>query len=195
MHVVAGDENKNIKAEIREELEEHGISHVTIEVESEDEECKDTKCHIKENITYGYGNKYKMIGLSKNGIEEMKPVHYWIMITFSPNPNPDIYDEINHKDENPSNNKLDNLEWCSKSYNKRYGTRIRRVLDTFKKVNSPKQEKPVLQYTKDNVFIAEYVSISEAARKTNSSFKHISDCCLGKRKTHNGYVWKIKEVA
>lgn len=153
------------------------------------------KCHIKENITYGYGNKYKMIGLSKNGIEEMKPVHYWIMITFSPNPNPDIYDEINHKDENPSNNKLDNLEWCSKSYNKRYGTRIRRVLDTFKKVNSPKQEKPVLQYTKDNVFIAEYVSISEAARKTNSSFKHISDCCLGKRKTHNGYVWKIKEVA
>ena len=49
MHVVAGDENKNIKTEIREELEEHGISHVTIEIESEEEECKDMKCHIKEN--------------------------------------------------------------------------------------------------------------------------------------------------
>lgn len=49
MHVVVGNENPNIKAEIREELEEHGISHVTIELESENEECKDTKCHVKGN--------------------------------------------------------------------------------------------------------------------------------------------------
>ena len=57
MHVVAGNENPNIKSEIREELEEHGISHVTIEIESENEECKDTKCHVKENHE-GHGHHH-----------------------------------------------------------------------------------------------------------------------------------------
>ena len=49
MHVVVSGINPKIKSEIREELEEHGIRHVTIELESENEECKDTKCQIKEN--------------------------------------------------------------------------------------------------------------------------------------------------
>ena len=49
MHVVVDNENPNIKSEIRKELDEHGITHVTIELESENEECKDTKCHVKEN--------------------------------------------------------------------------------------------------------------------------------------------------
>lgn len=46
MHVIVGKENKNVKNEIREELKEHGISHVTIELETSGEKCKDTKCHI-----------------------------------------------------------------------------------------------------------------------------------------------------
>lgn len=153
------------------------------------------KYPIKENITYGYGKKYKSISLSKNGIEEQKSVHYFVMITFVPNPNPDIYKEINHKDENPSNNRLENLEWCTSSYNKKYGTRIRKVLDAFKKNNRQKQEKTTLQYTKDGVFIAEYPSASEAGRQTGISFKKISLCCLGKTKSAGGYVWKYKEVA
>ena len=49
MHIVTQSENTNLKKEVREELEEHGISHVTIEIESENEECSDIKCHIKEN--------------------------------------------------------------------------------------------------------------------------------------------------
>lgn len=47
MHVVVNKETKNIKEKIREELEEHGISHVTIELENKDENCKDTACKVK----------------------------------------------------------------------------------------------------------------------------------------------------
>ena len=36
--------------------------------------------------------------------------------------NPDGLPEVNHKDENPMNYSLDNLEWCTHSYNQNYGT-------------------------------------------------------------------------
>lgn len=49
MHVVVGKESKDIKKQIREELEEHGISHVTIEVENKDENCSETECIIKNS--------------------------------------------------------------------------------------------------------------------------------------------------
>ena len=46
MHVVVLKNDSKVKNKIREELIEHGISHVTIEIESEDEECIDIKCHV-----------------------------------------------------------------------------------------------------------------------------------------------------
>lgn len=53
--------------------------------------------------------------------------------------------------------------------------------------------KPVIQLTKENLFICEYNSIIDAANKTNSSFKLISMVCKGKRKTHNGFKWVLKK--
>jgi hypothetical protein len=54
--------------------------------------------------------------------------------------------------------------------------------------------KPVLQYSKDMKFIFEYISASEAARKTNTQLSHITECCNNKlkRKSANGYIWKYK---
>ena len=46
MHVVVKNSSNNVKKDIRCELEEHGISHVTIEFEAEDEVCVDVKCHV-----------------------------------------------------------------------------------------------------------------------------------------------------
>lgn len=62
---------------------------------------------------------YYMVVLSKNGIETSQKVHQLIARTFIPNP--DGYKQINHKDENPLNNHLDNLEWCDAKYNCNYG--------------------------------------------------------------------------
>ncbi len=54
-------------------------------------------------------------------------------------PNLDNKPEVNHKDENPANNKADNLEWMTREENLNYGTRIQRAIDTKKKKKMRKQ--------------------------------------------------------
>ena len=54
--------------------------------------------------------------------------------------------------------------------------------------------KPIIQLTREDVFICEYKSIVDAANATNSCFKLISMVCKGKRKTHNGFKWKYKNI-
>lgn len=92
---------------------------------------------------------------------------------------------VNHKDENKLNNRADNLEWCTHKYNCNYGTRIQRIRE--------KQSMPVLQYTLNGEFIAEYASMHIAANIINADAGHICDCCLGKRKYAYGYFWRYKD--
>ena len=55
-----------------------------------------------------------------------------------------------------------------------------------------KPKKPVVQYTKDMVFVAEYESTREAERRTGVDHRRIINCCRGKIKTTGGFVWKYK---
>lgn len=63
---------------------------------------------------------YKKVGLSKDGKSKTVSVHRLVAKAFLPNPT-DL-PMVNHKDENPSNNIVDNLEWCDGSYNVTYAT-------------------------------------------------------------------------
>lgn len=67
---------------------------------------------------------YCHVKLSTHNKAAQKKVHRLVAEAFIPNPN--NYDCINHKDENPLNNNVENLEWCNHSYNNTYGTRIER---------------------------------------------------------------------
>lgn len=67
---------------------------------------------------------YCHVKLSTHNKAAQKKVHRLVAKAFIPNPN--NYDCINHKDENPLNNNVENLEWCNHSYNNTYGTRIER---------------------------------------------------------------------
>ena len=69
--------------------------------------------------------KYKQVTLTKNGTSKTYKVHRLVAITFIPNP--DNLPCVNHKDECPSNNNVNNLEWCTAKYNSNYGTRIERM--------------------------------------------------------------------
>ena len=51
---------------------------------------------------------------------------------------------------------------------------------------------PVMQMTKDKVYINEFHSIAEAERVTGIPKSNISGNCLGKRKTAGGYCWTYK---
>lgn len=66
---------------------------------------------------------YKEVKLCKDGKLYCKRVHRLVASAFIPNPN--NYPIINHIDENPSNNCVSNLEWCSKSYNTKYSVHKR----------------------------------------------------------------------
>ena len=66
---------------------------------------------------------YKEVALCKDGKMYFKRVHRLVASAFIPNPN--NYPVINHIDENPSNNCVSNLEWCSISYNNKYSVHKR----------------------------------------------------------------------
>lgn len=139
------------------------------------------KIFVKPNIdVWGY----ERVDLSKNKNEKHYKVHRLVAKAFIPNPN--NYPCINHKDENKTNNCVDNLEWCSHKYNRNYGTCNDRLRKCFgKKVN---------QYSKDGIFIKQFNSISEACKELNyKSIAHISQCCKGKRKSAKGFTWKYAE--
>lgn len=125
------------------------------------------------------------ISLSKDGKAKSMSYPRAIAFTFVPNPDQSIYTEVNHKDENPLNNKPSNLEWCTHKYNCNYGTRVQRIKD--------KQNVPVLQYSIDGKFIAEHASMHVAAESIDAEAGHICDCCLGNRSIAYGFFWRYKD--
>lgn len=131
-------------------------------------------------------NGYMSVSLCKDKKNKSFSVHTLVAKAFIPNPN--NYKEINHKDENPSNNNVDNLEWCDHKYNINYGTCIQRMSQS--NTNNPLISKKVYQYTINGVFIAEYPSTREAARQTGFSKTGISEACRGNFEQLNGYIWK-----
>ena len=65
--------------------------------------------------------------------------------------------------------------------------------ETKKKIRENNPSKPVLQYSKDGIFIAEYPSTQEAERQTGCYHGSICNCCKGKLKSTGGFIWKYKE--
>ena len=126
-------------------------------------------------------NGYLELQASVNGKRIIFMVHRLVAQYFIPNPND--YPEVNHKDENPQNNHVDNLEWCTPKYNCNYGTRNQRCMEKVIK-------KAVNQYTLDGEFVAHYEMIKDAERKYGIDSSQIIRVCKGKNRTAGGYLWK-----
>lgn len=60
---------------------------------------------------------YTMVILFKEGKPKRVRLHRLLAIHFIKNPKPESFNIVNHKDGNPSNNQLDNLEWCDQKHN------------------------------------------------------------------------------
>lgn len=136
------------------------------------------------------GKGYIMVklyyGSQKN---KMCKVHRLVAEAFIENPN--NYPQVNHKDEDKTNNCVDNLEWCTNEYNINYGTgRMRASLSnrccstTSKKIYS----------VDDDGNITYYDSIGEAERQIGGSHSNIIGALKkNKRKKAYGSYWYYYE--
>ena len=98
--------------------------------------------------------------------------------------NPDNLPSVNHKDENPRNDTVENLEWCTYTYNNTYkNIHLRR-----KKTN-----RRIIQYDLDMHELKRWDSIIEAAKFYNIETTNISSCCTGKRNHCAGFKWRYYE--
>lgn len=140
-------------------------------------------------------NGYLYACLCKHNKRTRYAIHRLVADAFIPNY--DNLPQVNHRDENKANNRVENLEWCTADYNNRYS-------DVYKKA-AEATKIPVVQYTKDGRKIAEYSSMLEASKSTGISVTNISACVRNKRqkdgkghyyttKSAGGFVWKAREV-
>lgn len=102
--------------------------------------------------------RYLMIGLMKDGKRHKLLVHRLVAINFIENPN--ILPCINHKDNNPKNNSVENLEWCTQKENIHY---------SYSTMSQYRNQVPCNLF-KDGTFVKRFENIKEAAEYGSKEF-------------------------
>lgn len=131
----------------------------------------------EEKIMKGTKNNkdYFTVSLCKEGKTKTFSIHRLVATAFLPNPN--NLPQVNHRNEDKTDNRVENLEYCDSKYNNNYGTRNERI------------SKPILQFNLDGEFIKKWDGAREVERELGFNHGDISTCCRGKIKTAYGFVW------
>ena len=140
---------------------------------------------------------YRRVTLSKDGKAKRFAVHRLVALVFIPNP--EGLPCISHEDDDPTNNSVGNLRWCTYSYNNNRDRHRQLLSDSTKRTA---RKRKVAQYTLDGELVAVFDSIRDAAAENGVLHTGIQSCCVGcvrdKRKksglgncnSYKGYKWK-----
>lgn len=136
-------------------------------------------------------NGYRKVILSQRGFRYTFLVHRLLAKAFIPNP--ENKPCINHINGIRSDNRIENLEWCTMSENSIHSYKVLgRTCGERKKGGENPRSKNITQYTKQMEFVKTFGGCREAGRETNINHKSISHCALGKRPSAGGYIWKYE---
>ena len=126
------------------------------------------------------GNGYHQVNLWRDGKVEIKLTHRLMAKTFIPNP--DNLPQVNHRDEDKGNNRVENLEWCTASYNTNYGTRNERTA---------KANEQAIYVITDSGHRYYFDSSRKAAEILGLKACSVSDCLHGRQKTHRSFKFML----
>ena len=119
---------------------------------------------------------YQVVWLSKHGEVSPFSVHRIVAIAYIENPND--YEDVNHKNGNKKDNRVENLEWCTRRENIQH---CYHVLG---------RKPPVVTSVRCVETGEKYASIKDAARATNLTPGAISHAINGFSKTAGVYRWE-----
>ena len=153
-------------------------------------------------------NGYLSVPLQVNKNKKNFMVHRLVAAAYLPEKNGNLH--VNHKDENKSNNNIENLEWCTQKYNNNYGSRNERISKANKgKIIGDRPDLSVIFKSmvsngafgakkvykvdmQDYSIITVYDSISQAAKDNNLFKTQISRRLSLYSKSINGYYYLNK---
>lgn len=136
---------------------------------------------LKEKTSF----KYKRVGLWKDSSQKFLLVHRIVATAFIPNLN--NYPEINHKDENPENNCVDNLEWCTAKYNCNYLNHGKNI--SISRRDSGRVRKIAMIDNEGNV-IKIFDAIIDAANEIGARKTDVCSVCRNRQKSVKGFKFK-----
>lgn len=142
------------------------------------------------------GKGYLKVVLLKNGVPKNHSVASCVWVAFNGPVPPGM--QINHINEDKTDNRLENLNLMTAKENNNWGTRIKRASKSASRVlkNRKDLSKPILQYDLEGNLVREWPSIIEVERTLGYSNAAIGACCRGRKYCHtlHGFIWKYKEV-
>ena len=142
-------------------------------------------------------DEYLTVILCKDGKLKNFKVHRLVSQAFIPNTeNKPCIDHIN---TNRTDNRVNNLRWVTHKENSNNSISIKKMKIKASKSNLGKfgklshNHKPILQFSLDGEFIRKWYCAYEVQRELGFNQSGISNCCNGKYKTANGYIWGFEK--